>query len=1475
MGSTGTQLPLDLDVRPTVAEMLARIRSESRDETEKGRWFEQLVMTLARQTPEWELVGIWHWADWPDREKATGLDGRDIGIDLVAQRTTGEWVAIQCKCYDENHRVPKSGVDSFLGGSQNQAFELRWIVATCNMTGNAWSAIKGANPPVSVIDFRQFLQVQIEAAAADRPVQELWPLQDEAVEDVVEGLSNHGRGRLVMACGTGKTFTSLRITERIVPDGGRILFAAPTIALVSQARREWLRQTVRPLDCIVVCSDSTAGGRRENEDIGISELECPVSTNPEVIAKRLAAGNDRTHVVFCTYHSLSRVMEAQTQHGAPGFDLAIADEAHRTTGVVRSVSDDGPKVDFQAFHDADRLRACKRLYMTATPRIYTERSKSRLAKAAIEVVDMGALDVYGPEFHRLPFAKAVEHQMLSDYRVIVLGVNEASVTPAMRRRLEKHGTDVAGSTGNGKTPKRPTTNDMTRVLGVSLAVNGITEGAALDQPGRLPRTMAFANSIRRSEWYSKALTDSLVKSATTRRLHDGTAMNVTAVHLDASASALKRNQELRALANAGNKGEGRLICNVKLFTEGVDVPQLDAVAFLDPRDSQVDVVQAVGRVMRKAEGKRFGYIIVPVVVPPGGDVAAALEKSADGYKTVGRVLRALQAHDGRLAESIASFVQVYEPENGNGNGSGGVSDDDDDTAHLQGVLELRSADAGIYAHVAAASGLGKPGQIVADEIVGAVRHASAMFANAELEDSLANALGLATENDGGAKGVCTIAALMLCNACLLQRRLRDEPGMEMIMRLDKVAGARIPGEMLAAAWDSILEKDYKPVFLPALAVLKALGEREAAGAAIRTLAECANRVADSLSELGYDHAGPLYHRILGSAKSDGAFYTNNVSAIMLARLAFTEGFTNWSDPKAVAGLRIMDPACGTGTLLMATLRAIKERAQAGREMSEEDRAALHRGLVENVLCGLDINRHGVQLAACNMTLGAPTVDYARMNLATMAHGPQGNGEVRSGSLEILNAAKQQDLNSLYSPLRELDNLDADQVDEASKIDFPLRGLDAVIMNPPFTDNRKRSRKFDKASLKLMQECELAIRDALEKRDSRAAGVITTNSVRTFFTPLAEQLLHEQRGILAKVLPATGCIGASGLAERRFLARCFHVECVVTSHDPRKIAFSENTSIHECLLICRRHPEGERPPTAFVSLAKMPTTAEQAVAAADAIASGRPGEWGRVCMWPADRIGASDWSPVQWFDGTLADAAYQLENHPDLVPAKHVLTTGATGQAAQDSWRRPAESAEGRPDQVRVFDSVSAKIRRRMLDEPEQSVVPGGRRAHLFENVLATSGHLMLVTRYNTNSGRLTALWSETATFGFGWIPASVMKGGHAYEQALCAWWNSTAGRVLLLNRRAKTLTYPKWSVEHLTSLPCPRPDSLGSAALARAWKETCRMPLLPLCRGAECKVRRRLDEAAAVVIGVDPNILADWRQCLAAEPTITNRPAAE
>ena len=1460
---TDAQMSLDLEGRPTARDILNRIRTDSRDESEKGRWFEQLFMRIARQQPEFEVETIWRWPDWPEREALTGLDGRDIGIDLVARRTSGEWVAIQCKCYEDNHRLGKGEIDKFLGGSQHPVFRLRWIVATCRWGTNAERAIQNAHPQVTQIDFREYLNVQVEEVDARRPVQEPWPLQAEAIEDAVAGLENHDRGRLIMACGTGKTFSALRIAEQVVDEGQRILFAAPTIALVSQARREWLRQTTRKLECIVVCSDPTAGGRNENEDIRISELECPVSTDPAEIARSLV-NDGPTRVVFCTYHSLGRVTEAQANHNAPEFELAIADEAHRTTGALLGGrgQKDARKVDFQEFHDDGRLRARKRLYMTATPRLYTERSKSRLAEKGINVVDMGDYGVYGPEFHRLPFAKAVAHGMLSDYRVIVLGVSQASVTPGLRRRLEELDTSTTRR-------QAPTTNEMTRVLGISLAVNGVTEGKALEQPGKLPRTMAFANSILRSKWYADALMESEVLRATTRRMRTGRAMKVVARHLDASASALRRNQELRSLAHADD--ECRVVCNVKLFTEGVDVPQLDAVAFLDPRDSQVDVVQAVGRVMRKAPGKRFGYIIVPVVVEPGCDVAAALERGTEGYSTVGRVLRALQAHDGRLAESPATFIKVYEqdrPNIPNDSGAGTVRESEGE--YIQSRLDLKEAEQGIYAHVAAASGLGKPGQLVADEIADAVRRVSSVLQDEEMEEPLAKALDLVAEDDGGAKGICTIAALMLCNACLLQRRLRDEPEMKTIVRLDKVAGARNPKEVLEIAWESILEKDYAPVFRPALAVLGALREGKAIDDAIRAVSECANRVADSLSDLGYDHAGPLYHRILGSAKSDGAFYTNNLSAIMLARLALSEDFVDWSDREAVANLRIMDPACGTGTLLMAALQTIKARVDAYREMNSDERDTLHKRLVEDVLCGLDINQHGIQLAACNMTLGAPTVDYERMNLVTMPHGPQADGTFKAGSLEILTAdAERLDLFETVRPRRSFGDFDATQVNESEEIRFPLRDLDAVIMNAPFTDNRKRSRKFSAESVRDMQRHELDIRDRLQLCDPAAGSVITTNSIRSFFTPLAEQMLRLDRGILAKVIPATACTGASGIDERRFIAERFHIERVVTSHDPKRINFSENTSIHECLLICRRHPVGERSTTEFISLRQMPSSAEEAIASADAIASGKLEHWGHVLHWPEDRVRYGDWTPVQWFDGALAEAARDLEANAGLEPASQRFKIGPAGQRIQDAYEVCAEQS---PGAIPGFHSVSGNLRCTILGEADVWYRPKVHKQSLAVRYSAQRSRLLVPMRLDTVTGRLTALWTDKRSFGW-WVPVAVPD--ESTGKALAAWWNSTPVRLMLLNRRAQKLTYPTWQLAHLREIRVPRPKNPAWDSLKTAFDQIWNAELLPMRKAEECEVRQVIDGAAAVALGVEPDILADWRRRLAAEPTITNARAPE
>ena len=1480
---TSHQLPLGL--RPgetTVSDVLDRIRRHSRDESEKGRWFENLVRRVLLENPEYDVAQVYRWADWPERVEVTGLGGNDIGIDLVAENADGSWVAIQCKCYDAKARVGKGHIDSFLassqigGGGNRPVFPMRWIVATCPWTKTAEVQIEALTPAVRRIDFLRHGDDAIAAEVARRPVRDPWPLQAEAIEDVVEGLANHDRGRLIMACGTGKTFTSLRIAEQMVPDGGRILFVAPSIALVSQARREWLRHTTRKLDSRVVCSDYTAGGRGESRnDIGLSELECAVTSDAGALATMLANPvSERTRVIFSTYQSLRHVIAAQSDHGAPPFDLALMDEAHRTTGVTTVESKNGKTKElsgFRAVH-GDALQSSKRLYMTATPRIYTASSRTALKTRGIETVDMGDLDIYGGELHSLSFSRAVNAGMLSDYRVIVLGIHEDRAPPGVTSQLISLGEDREVARGK---PLVVTSQDVIRLLGTSLAINGVTEGSEEEGPGRLHRTIAFSNSIARSSFYAEGMKLPELRRITTRRLRKDDAeaeasLPVNAQHLDASDSALTRNQALRDLAKADVQKVARVLFNVGLFTEGVDVPSLDAIVFMEPRQSQVDIVQAVGRVMRKSPGKRLGYIVVPIPIEPGADLVSALAAGTDGYRAVGKVLRALRSHDGRLAEDPARFVRAYE-----GPGPVPPVEEPGPDPVIQPDLQLADVSQGVYAHVVAASGLGKPGLQVSQDIEHAVRAAARLFKEGELAGAVASALGLPTE--AGDRNICTIAALLLANACLLHRRLADMANMEGIGKLNQVGGADKPAAVLRAAWAAILKRDYAPVFEPPLAVLDVLPERRWAGHALCILAECANRVADSLSALGYDHAGPLYHRILPDATAYGAFYTNNLSALMLARLALGPDSCDWSDAEAVARLRIMDPACGTGTLLMAALHVIKKRVEeagAGDEESPDSAVntdALHRALVENVLCGLDVNRTAVQLAACNLTLGAPTVDYRRMNLLTLKHGPQPDGSVRAGSLDILGATDREDsLHTLIRPLRTMAGLAAHQVDSAADAEFPLKDLDLVLMNPPFTNNKQRNRQFGKDTLRLMQQHELGIRDGVEAGDEAVKGVINSNSVGTFFTPLAERLLHKERGVLAKVLPVTACVNASGLPERRYLSRRFHIECVVTSHDPRRIAFSENTGIHECLLVARRWLGDDRPPTQFVSLRKVPATPADVLTAADAIVRGEPSDWARSVAWPAHLVRAGDWTPTQWFDPTLADEARRLEGADCLEELGLRHEFGPSGQQAGDSWIRCSPGDD--PRFMMVFDTTSSDIRRTVLGVPDQAVMPGGRRAHLYENVRRGCGNLLVSTRYDTVGGRLTALFSHSPTFGFGWVPVRVQDARQA--KALAAWLNSTPARLLLLNQRTRKLTYPKWSLTQLRGIRIPAPDNPAWDALADAWERVRDVELLPMRDAERCQARRVIDGAAAAALGVGVETVAEWRAMLAAEPTVTSRRAA-
>ena len=505
----------------------------------------------------------------------------------------------------------------------------------------------------------------------------------------------------------------------------------------------------------------------------VSHLACDVTTNPEIVAAKL--GSDNTYVIFCTYQSLPVIAAAQQEHGAPRFDLVICDEAHRTAGAFKG----DPKV-FQMVHYEEHLKAAKRLYMTATPRVYTPSSKSSLAARNISVVDMSDHAVYGPQFDRLTFREAVELDMLSDYRVIVLRVQEEALWPSIRAALVSL---ADGSAPRGRKPFTVTTEDLQRVLGTALAVNGIAEGTGPDVPDQLNRSIAFANSIARSKFYAKALDHPLLKRYVTPRLRQrqadaDAALKTEVQHLDASHSSYQRFRALEDLRNADADNAARILTNVKLFTEGVDVPSLDAVVFMEPRKSPTDIVQAVGRVMRKAEGKRLGYIIVPIAASTKEPLADVLTTHHSEYRVVGQVLAALQSHDEQLLESIAHYVTILDvgPPTPSDEESTNITDDDFIIDELP--LTIREIGDDLRPVVIAASGLGRPGKLVTDLIASAVRTAASTLNEARQDavtgdfiPELSDALGVPSESTK-ALDTCKMAALLIGNACLLHKRLR-------------------------------------------------------------------------------------------------------------------------------------------------------------------------------------------------------------------------------------------------------------------------------------------------------------------------------------------------------------------------------------------------------------------------------------------------------------------------------------------------------------------------------------------------------------------------------------------------------------------------------------------------------------------------------------------------------------------------------
>ncbi|NLF93539.1 MAG: DEAD/DEAH box helicase family protein, partial [Oligosphaeraceae bacterium] len=650
----------------TIQEILAIYRSQSFSEHHKGERFERLMQAFLRTSPLYcnLFQQIWMWEDFPARQD---FGGKDIGIDLVAETAAGEFWAVQCKCYAADARVTKPVVDSFLatsckmfqmpGAAEKTGFAHRlWIATTDHWNAEAESIIRDTQPPVTRIllsdlenagvDWGKIYQGQSGSPALQQ-TKTVREHQHIAIERFHQHFRQQDRGRLIMACGTGKTYTALKIMEQQTGGKGLALFLIPSIALLNQALIAWMTDAAMPILPICICSDAKASRKRvqleDSADMAVVDLALPATTDVNSVVRQLHQAHETGSlaVVFATYQSIDVVSQAQAimNQSAPGscvFDLIVCDEAHRTTGVTLKDSDES---SFVKVHDNDFLPARKRLYMTATPRLYTDDSKSKAKEAEAILCSMDDPAIYGEEVYRIGFGEAVAKELLSDYKVLVLTVSDRDIPLSLQKSMANGEMEI-------------NTDDAAKLVG---CISALSKRMLIDEellkgpdPEPMRSAVAFCSNIKVSKQITTIFKEFGQKYYDALDEEDRSeVVSIDTDHVDGSMAATVRSAKLQWLASVSRDVQHcHILHNVRCLSEGVDVPSLDAVLFLSPRNSQVDVVQSVGRVMRRAPGKKYGYIIIPVVIPSDVSPDEALNDN-ERFKVVWSVLNALRAHDDR------------------------------------------------------------------------------------------------------------------------------------------------------------------------------------------------------------------------------------------------------------------------------------------------------------------------------------------------------------------------------------------------------------------------------------------------------------------------------------------------------------------------------------------------------------------------------------------------------------------------------------------------------------------------------------------------------------------------------------------------------------------------------------------------------------------------------------------------------------
>lgn len=638
--------------------LLTYVKELSRNTSEQGTWFENFIKHIFLTSPIYQEMyeNVWTWNEFPYN------GGRhDYGIDLVAKvRDLDEYYAIQCKFYDEEHSVSKHDVDTFLTASGKPfyikgtpvRYSGRIIVSTTDKWSNtANDIIEGQIPAVTRVRLKDLHEIGIDwdSVSVDNPSsmrpskkKTVRPHQKIAISKVLDGFENADRGKLIMACGTGKTFTALKIVEEITKGKGNVLFLVPSISLLNQTLLEWTKECKYDYQIYAVCSDPKVTKTKAETVDNLADTIVPATTNVEKLVEGYtnlwnASNKEGIRFFFSTYQSIDVISKFQKITGVE-FDITICDEAHRTTGVTLAGDDES---NFVKVHDNDIINSKRRLYMTATPRIYADESKQKAVNNSALLCSMDDETVYGKDFHVLGFAESVSMGLLSDYKVIVLAVDEGYVSRTLQNLLRDSNSEL-------------TLDDSVKILG---CLNGLSKKTIFEgeenyfenDPNKMKRAVAFCSDIKGSKKFVQLFSE--IQDELKLYGSDKDLVSVELKHVDGTQNALYRKECIDWLKEDTKEGKCRILSNARCLSEGIDVPALDAVMFLNPRNSIVDIIQSVGRVMRKTEGKNYGYIILPIGIPAGMEPEEALGANKK-YKIVWDVLQALRAHDDRFNNTI-------------------------------------------------------------------------------------------------------------------------------------------------------------------------------------------------------------------------------------------------------------------------------------------------------------------------------------------------------------------------------------------------------------------------------------------------------------------------------------------------------------------------------------------------------------------------------------------------------------------------------------------------------------------------------------------------------------------------------------------------------------------------------------------------------------------------------------------------------